>query len=332
MRFSLIICTYQRPEPLHTLLESVKTQFLYPDQILIVDGSLDTLTQNKLQEQEYKNLEYFLVNENKRGLTKQRNFGINKVIDDIDIVCFLDDDIVLTPSYFKTLLGTYSQFPEALGVGGYIINEINWKPVSPEFKANQNQFSYDGFVRSDGSRFVLRKKLRLDANTPPAHLPDFAHGRSVSFLPPSGKIYPVEQFMGGVASYRFKSLQEQQFSEYFKGYGLYEDADYTLRLSRKGNLYVNTAAQLYHYHDPEGRPNKFSYGKMVIRNGWYVWRVRHPNPNLKARLKWNVTALLLTLTRYSNAMKGSAKKAAFTEALGRTIGWWSLLINKPKLE
>lgn len=332
MRFSLIICTYQRPEPLHTLLASVREQALYPDQIIIVDGSLDTLTQDKLQQQEYKNLEYFLVQQKNRGLTKQRNFGIKKVDPETQIVCFLDDDIVLTPSYFKILLATYNQFPAALGVGGYIINEVHWEPVSSGFNAAQNQFSYDGFVRSDGSRFVLRKKLGLDANTPPAHLPDFAHGRSVSFLPPSGKIYPVEQFMGGVASYRLKSLQEQQFSEYFKGYGLYEDADYTLRLSRKGSLYVNTGAQLYHYHDPDGRPNQFSYGKMVIRNGWYVWRVRHPKPNIKARLKWNLTALLLTLIRYSNSIRGVKKKEAFTEALGRTAGWWSLLIHKPKPE
>ena len=94
---------------------------------------------------------------------------------------------------------------------------------------------------------------------------------------------------------------------------------------------VNTAAQLYHYHDADGRPNKYAYGKMVIRNGWYVWRVRHPRPSVKARFKWNITALLLTLIRYTNSLKGSSKKAAFTEALGRTVGWCSLLINKPKV-
>lgn len=330
MKFSLIICTYQRPEALITLLESVKQQSLYPDQIIIVDGSLDTQTKEVLSKNSFKNLEYYLVSPQERGLTKQRNFGIDKVFLNNDIVCFLDDDIVLTPAYFATLLSTYTKHPDALGAGGYIINEDNWKAVSENYKAPNNEYVYDGYARSDGSRFVLRKKLYLDANRAPAHLPDFAHGRSVSFLPPSGKIYPVEQFMGGVASYKLESLQEQKFSEYFEGYGLYEDADYTLRLSQKGPLYVNTAAQLYHFHDPDGRPNKYSYGKMVIRNGWYVWRVRHPKPSIKARLKWNFTALLLTVIRYTNALKGSSKKAALTEALGRTIGWWSLLINKPK--
>ena len=331
MKFSLIVCTYQRPGPLLKLLASVQEQTIYPNQIVIVDGSLDTKTQEKLRENPCKNLEYFLVDAKNRGLTKQRNFGIQKISEEVEVVCFLDDDIVLTPTYFETLLSTYKTYPEAIGVGGYIINEVRWKEVPQNYKVPNTEFAYDGYSRSDGGRFVLRKKMGLDANRVPAHLPDFAHGRSVSFLPPSGKIYPVEQFMGGVASYRLSSLKEQKFSEYFEGYGLYEDADFTLRLSQKGTLYVNTAAQLYHYHDADGRPNKYAYGKMVIRNGWYVWRVRHPRPSVKARFKWNITALLLTLIRYTNSLKGSSKKAAFTEALGRTVGWCSLLINKPKV-
>ena len=199
-------------------------------------------------------------------------------------------------------------------------------------KLSSKDFLFDGWTRKDGSRFVLRKKFGLDANRPPAHLPDFAHGRSVSFLPPTGKIYEVEQFMGGVASYPKEILDRYKFSEYFEGYGLYEDADYTLRLSNKGKLYVNTAAQLYHYHEASGRPNKYSYGKMVVRNGWYVWRVKYPHPSLKARLKWNSTAFLLTLIRLTNILTTKKRKEAFTESMGRISGWFSLLFNKPKIE
>ena len=44
MNFSLIICTYKRPKALLTLLESVKLQSLYPNEIVIVDGSPDDAT------------------------------------------------------------------------------------------------------------------------------------------------------------------------------------------------------------------------------------------------------------------------------------------------
>ncbi len=330
MKFTLIICTYKRPGPLKTLLESVVIQNPYPNAVLIIDGSPDENTELMLSANAFKNISYHRVPPEHRGLTKQRNYGIERVSEDQDIVCFLDDDIVLKEDYFKILLNTYLQYPKALGVGGYIANDITWMPVSPEYICSTKEFCYDGFARPDGSRFILRKKLGLDANRPPAHLPNFSHGRSVSFLPPSEKIYPVEQFMGGVSSFRQSVLKEQKFSEYFQGYGLYEDADYTLRLSQRGPLYVNTAAQLYHYHDPDGRPNQFTYGKMVIRNGWYVWRVQYPKPSVKARLKWNMTAGVLALVRLGNALKGDKKKQAFTESLGRIVGWWSLIFNRPK--
>jgi hypothetical protein len=39
--------------------------------------------------------------------------------------------------------------------------------------------------------------------------------------------------------------------------------------------------------------------------------------------------ILLTLIRFSNTFTTNKKKEPFTEALGRTVGWWSLLFNKP---
>jgi hypothetical protein len=40
--------------------------------------------------------------------------------------------------------------------------------------------------------------------------------------------------------------------------------------------------------------------------------------------------VLLTIIRFSNAFTTKKRKAAFTEAVGRTIGWWSLIFSKPK--
>ena len=45
LNFSLIICTYQRPKSLLLLLESVKKQSVYPNEILIIDGSLNDETE-----------------------------------------------------------------------------------------------------------------------------------------------------------------------------------------------------------------------------------------------------------------------------------------------
>ncbi len=321
-----------RPVSLLSLLNSIKLQMLYPDEILIIDGSTNDETKLTLQENTFNNLKYYKVNEVDRGLTKQRNFGINKVDNDIDIVCFLDDDIVLTNTYFEELIATYKTRPDAIAVGGYISNEVQWKKTPNNNKLNNNQFCKDGWYRNEPSRFILRKRLGLLTTNEPGFMPKFSHGRSVSFFPPSNRVYETELFMGGVASYKMQVFKNLKFSSYFEGYGLYEDADFCLRLSKIGKLYVNTGAKCKHYHNESGRPNKFKYGKMVVRNGWYVWRVKHPNPSINERFKWNATSFLLTIIRFTNTFSSDKKMEAFTESLGRIIGWFTLIYNKPKVE
>jgi GT2 family glycosyltransferase len=248
----------------------------------------------------------------------------------MEIVCFLDDDTVLDNDYFEQIVKTYQIYPEALGVGGYIINESECEFVGYNYVPKIEEYFFDGWKRMDGSRFVLRKRLGLDSDCPPGFSSLFSHGRSVGFLPPNGKIYEVEMLMGGVSSFRKKVFETLQFSTYFEGYGLYEDADFTLRVAKTGKLYLNTSAKLNHYHDASGRPNQYQYGKMVVRNGWYVWRTKNPKPLLDSKWRWHSITILLTIIRYSNALTSTKKREAFTEALGRTVGWWSLWWSKPK--
>jgi len=332
MKFTLIICTYKRSKVITNLLNSVALQTLYPDEVLIIDGSPDDLTKEVLTAQSYNNLLYYKVEPKDRGLTKQRNFGIMHANSTSEIIAFLDDDTVLNKNYFEHLIGTYKSKPEALGVGGYINNEIHWQKVSDNFKPINNEFFYDGYKRKEGSRFVVRKKLHLDSNCPPGWSSNYSHGRSLGFLPPSGSIYEVEQLMGGVSSFKKQVFETMQFSTYFEGYGLYEDADFTIRVAKIGKLYLNTNAQLEHFHDAAGRPNKFLYGKMVVRNGWYVWRVKNAKPEFKDWLKWHAITGLLIFIRATNIVTSSDKKEAFTETVGRIVGWISLIFNKPKIQ
>jgi GT2 family glycosyltransferase len=321
-----------RANALQKLLNSVSEQTVYPNEIILVDASTNLETKELFLENKYNNVHYFLVDDANRGLTKQRNFGISKLAAESEIVCFLDDDTVLEKDYFENLIQTYSEFPEAFGVGGIITNEVAWDFVGENCESKQFEFCYDGWKRKDPFRFEIRKIFGLDTNVPPGFMPTFSNGRSLSFLPPSGKVYPVEQLMGGVSSFRITVFDKNSFSTYFQGYGLYEDADFSLRVSKTGRLFCNTNAKLAHYHDSSGRPNNFSYGKMVIRNGWYVWRVKHPNPDLKSRLKWHAISFLLTSIRLLNVITTSNRKEAVTEAVGRIVGWFSLFLHKPKIQ
>ena len=166
LSFSLIVCTYSRPESVIQLLESVAQQSLYPNEILIIDASEDDRTASKLSATNYKSLTYFKVDDENKGLTRQRNFGIKKANQTFDIICFLDDDIVLQKDYFEKL-NHDKQRSDAVAVGGAIIDEGAWNKINEEYKVNYDEFVKDGYVRKLGSRNVLRKRLGLLSNVPP---------------------------------------------------------------------------------------------------------------------------------------------------------------------
>ncbi len=318
-----------RPNALKALLNSVKAQSLYPDEIIIVDGSTDTETQDIFFQNKFENLKYFKVEESDRGLTKQRNFGINKVSKSSEIISFLDDDTILSINYFEVLIQTYLDNSNVTGVGGVSTNDYNWKENKLNKKYNTNKFyDLEGYIYKEGIRNVIRNYLKLNSDKLPGIMPEFSNGRTCGY-PFTEKSYEVDLLIGMSFSFKKIVYQNIKFSTYFEGYGLYEDADYSLRALKYGKNVINTKLQLEHHHNPDGRPNKFKYGLMVIRNGWYVWRIKYPKPSFVARFKWNAIAFVLTALRFGNVITTSERKSALTEALGRTYGWFSLLFNKP---
>lgn len=330
MNFSLIICTYMRVEPLLKLLQSVQKQVVYPDEILIVDGSINKETENILSENQFKNVKYFLVPEETRGLTKQRNFGILKAAIDSEIICFLDDDTLLEPDYFSEIIKSFQKNQNIVGVGGVAINENKWKLQQQNTSYNRKKYYlFEGYFYKEGLRNVVRNYFGLASNLDPGKMPNYSHGRTCGF-PLTGKTYEVDLLIGMSMSFRKSLFEHIKFSLFFEGYGLYEDADFSVRALQFGKNVMNTNAKLSHFHDSSGRPNKYQYGKMVVRNGWYVWRIKNPNPDFKDRFRWNAITILLTIIRFTNIFTERNKKEAFTEAIGRIIGWWSLFFNKPQ--
>lgn len=319
-----------RPQSVLQLLQSVQDQTLYPDEILIIDGSTNAETEIILKENLFSNLFYYAVPPEYRGLTRQRNYGIERVRTEMEVVCFLDDDTVLEKDYFEEIIKTFKYYPDVSGVGGVAINENSWALAEPYKAYDYRRYcQWDGFVYKEGQRNVVRNYLGLQSNLGPGRMPDYSHGKTCGF-PLNGKTYEVDLLIGMSFAFRKKVVDSIQFSPYFEGYGLYEDADFSLRALQFGKNTINTKAQLSHFHHPSGRPNHYRYGKMVVRNGWYVWRVKNPKPSLQAKIKWHSITILLTLIRFTNTFTTNKKKEAFTEAIGRTMGWWSLWASKPK--
>ena len=262
MQNALIICTYMRPSAMKKLLDAVMIQTHIPQQIIIVDGSTNNETQALIASANYDlNINYYLVDKEYRGLTKQRNYGVERVHDAIEIVSFLDDDIVLAPTYFEEIKKTFFENKNAIGVGGIDLQENRYVQKLPNTKYDQfNFYEIDGWIVKEPLRYKFRKIFGLMPHLQPDMIPAYSHGRSG--FPPNGKIYIVEHLIGMSMSFKKELFYKIPFSKYFEGYGLYEDFDFCVRALPYGNLYVNTNAQVWHFHEPSGRPNLYKYGKM----------------------------------------------------------------------
>ncbi|AWA29789.1 glycosyl transferase family 2 [Flavobacterium magnum] len=330
MYCTLIICTFKRAGSLSNLLHSIAQQTLYPDEILVVDGSPDDETEKMIRANDFKNLTYFSVPPHLRGLTRQRNFGIDNISAKAQIVAFLDDDTVLMPDYFEQMNRTFEMHPDVSGVGGIALNENAWEEA-PEGKIYNSKkfYCFDGHVYKESQRNVVRNYLGLASNLGPGKMPLFSHGRTCGF-PITGRVYDADLLIGMSFAFRSEVVRAIRFSPYFEGYGLYEDADFSIRALRFGRNVIDTRLQLRHFHHPSGRPNHYRYGRMVVRNGYYVWRVRNPKPSFKARIKWHLITLLLAAIRLSNVLSGPEREAALKESAGRFAAWIQLTYNRPQ--
>ena len=132
MNIALIICTYMRPASLEKLLTSVRSQTKVPSQIIVVDASTNHETEKLFQSAPLVSADYFLVSDEHRGLTKQRNFGVQQLNSSIDVVCFLDDDLILEPDYFEQIEHTYLERPNAIGVGGIDLKDNGYFQKDPD--------------------------------------------------------------------------------------------------------------------------------------------------------------------------------------------------------
>jgi GT2 family glycosyltransferase len=202
--------------------------------------------------------------------------------------------------------------------------------ASPRPRVSASVFSWGEWERREAYRWRLRKALGLASELPPGWMPSAGHGRPVGYLPPDGEDHPVEFFMGCAFTFRREVFARHKFSRYFEGYGLYEDMDFCVRAAQDAPLYLSTRARLAHYHAPAGRPSQFRYGRMVVCNGWFVWRRRHTRPPFSSRARWWATTALLAACQLADAVRGPDRWQQLTEALGRASGMATLLLSKPK--
>ncbi len=91
-KIAFIVPTRNRPDLLTKLLQSLQEQTVEANQVIVVDGS-DQPVEPEIKQFLSPTVSYLRVFS--PSLTKQRNEGIKALHEDITLVGYLDDDIVL---------------------------------------------------------------------------------------------------------------------------------------------------------------------------------------------------------------------------------------------
>ncbi len=289
-KIAFVVATKDRPHDLRKLLKSLSTQSHLPDQIVIVDSSAYAVTDVVTQEFPELNIKY--IHHTPPSASAQRNIGIQSVDTNIELIGFLDDDIVLAPNALKIMLIFWRTAPDDLG--GCAFNLMNPAPRSNS-RLKESALTRQFGLYSDKKGVVMPSGWQTLAGT--------VKGTTfVEWLPSTAAVLRREIF------------ERFSFDEFFDGYSYLEDLDFSFSVSRHYRLAIIADVEYWHYPSPSGRVSQYCFGKIEVRNRLYIVR--------KHRLSLSRCYLGL-LVRFFMTL-GSAlmtrKRADLQRALGNYMG------------
>src|SRR6266849_6215901 len=131
-RFSVLICTYNRPELLAQCLDAlIRRTIEKPDQIVVVNGGderADEVVEKQRSEVrcqrsdvrgQGQEIEIKLIKTVNKNLATSRNVGLPHCTG--DIVAMTDDDAEVFPDWVTQMKRLHAEHPEAGAVGGMIV-------------------------------------------------------------------------------------------------------------------------------------------------------------------------------------------------------------------
>jgi glycosyltransferase involved in cell wall biosynthesis len=238
---SFVIPTLNRPNPLEKALQSIFRQTKLPDEIIIVDQSDDSKTQNlikkKLQISLKKGISLRYMWEEIKSINHARNLGLHAATG--NIVLFLDDDMIVDEHYVSEILKVFRNNPSAIGVQGCLFPPPYWQGLST--KAILLNYLHRIFLLTHWERNKQRVLLSGD----------IAVAYPLTRTIKATIIYPC------VSAFKREMLKETQLDENLKGYSWQEEY-FTLKLSQSypHSLFVTPFARVVHDRvlSPAGRP------------------------------------------------------------------------------
>ena len=248
---SVIIPSYYRSYDIFRLFECLLDQKTKPDEVLVVD---DTLNNNSIRNlcEEFKGefnrtgTALVYVRKQERSISRSRNVGAKTAQG--EILVFLDSDTMPFPDYIEKVLQTFNKNPNAIAIGG-------WFPPS-----NKNT---KGLRYHSGQ--ILRKLCCLTHDS---------HNSCKNFEYPitlSNTIH-CQYLIGDTMSFRRRVFDEFQFDENLGAYSFGEDFLFSNSVSKKhpNSLLLSPDVRSMNVASEEARVKGEELLDIKFRNGKYI--------------------------------------------------------------
>lgn len=239
LKLALIVPTKGRQEKLNILLDSFNRQATKPDLIIILDSGKEPLA-DKIKPGTLA-LKYIHTGPN--SLTQARNIGIRNIPADYHLAGFLDDDVILHPDALDKVVNFF--YRASSDIAGVAFNVTNSR------KARKLWFLKRVFFLGDSH----------PGNILPSGYPTALENIDQDFF--------TKWLPGGATIWRTGVFKEFIFDENFKGYGCWEDIDFSYRIGKKYRLISLSSARLFHKAHPINREESFCLGYSEIVNWHY---------------------------------------------------------------
>lgn len=279
--YAVLIVTRNRPRELALTLECISYQDVDASlHLLVVDASDDAPAERNRASVSgcgIGNVRYERY-PGTPSTARQRNFGLDRLPANADIVFFVDDDVTFSDGAMQMLAHALEEDPQLGAVGGIT--------VSP-----------DGSAAAHATRHLWIQRLFLLNHPLPGRL--LASGCTS----PANAVNPASRTDTHWLSHFAIALRADVAGAYrcderLEGYALHEDLDYTYRVGREWRIAVEPKARIVHRVSEDNRPDPMEYARTrFLHRYWMVEKnVRTP---LKRGAFWWATlgrygALLLS--------------------------------------
>lgn len=252
---SIVTPTYLRPAEVIGLLDNLAGQTLLPTEVILVDGACEGESESEEAVARVIADYPFRINYLRKsgGTAIQRNFGIDAA--NSDLIAFIDDDVRLESDFLEVITARFAEDKtcEIGGIVGYRTNE--------HFKLNESErwrwYKRLGLLRVfEPGRYDFETGYPINASMQEP----FSGTRPVDFMTTACAVWRREVFESGL-----------RFHEFFRDYGVLEDAHLSLRAARNWKLLQCGDAKCIELRSPVGRIGRRKIGYKSVVNYYFVF-------------------------------------------------------------